>query len=757
MAATDDSCRMIHWYAGSRTSWSQRLWIPAGVFGNSEQLAFANTNTPALSDKFPLKYSKQIHDLFAEFNLLNPRVMAALCITGGASWEFNKLVNSLTAERVRFSRPSIPSAIPAPAFEGMEAILELGDYNFLLSLYTKNTKTNEYQLQQQVDQLYHDDKLRLSYIFISTSQAWGSSVTFSGIAPSETYFVVWGPENPWLPFSLSWQIDYFPYLSVSPQVQYPERFILDQFSLGDINLEPNDVVATNRQQYSNFIFLSPHATENFQEQMQKFISMHQGDPLNPELKEIINSLKDFPPVLSQALSGLNAAMLMREEFLQLEVKDPLISSFMSFTNDTVRPAVANMNQMAPAPGNYYNPIRAGAMRVSSITISDVFGRNVTMQPGKVIIASDLQSKGLLPNFAFLSPRVVQPARLQFRWLSAGEETVEMNTHPATTPICGWLIANNLEYSLWIYSNDCKPLGSIILTENGERVMWQSVPGTDGPIQDYFGPDSAVNVELKNLVLALYNDADPTYLKAFMHANDITFSLVQPENYKQLGSTAVLMGAPIAVAQVNLDMELGELPACNQSWEALANEANNRAPKTDNGFTKVKFPVRLGAMEQVNDGLLGYFKQGDYDHYFALALDKDTPSDKVTKPDDNAIVLTPDPAGSSQKLTVLFDPRGSIHATCGILPVKEIALPPDMFADDLRKLEMTFLTTPVITNASKLAFPVPAEGGGNWTWIENELGKWSNPVEISHVDDRANLLDTPQVIKEGWMKLNFTDK
>jgi len=102
--------------------------------------------------------------------------------------------------------------------------------------------------------------------------------------------------------------------------------------------------------------------------------------------------------------------------------------------------------------------------------------------------------------------------------------------------------------------------------------------------------------------------------------------------------------------------------------------------------------------------------------------------------------------------LLFDPRGSIHATSGVFPVKEINIPPDVFADALETLRLTFLTTPILTNSAKLAFPVPAQDGGQWTWLENDLDKWSEASEIAGIDDKATMDYTTQEIKEGWLVL-----
>jgi hypothetical protein len=188
---------------------------------------------------------------------------------------------------------------------------------------------------------------------------------------------------------------------------------------------------------------------------------------------------------------------------------------------------------------------------------------------------------------------------------------------------------------------------------------------------------------------------------------------------------------------------------------MRNEVNDSAPRNDAGFTKIKFPVRLGNMKQIDDGLLGYFKEDDYDHYYTMKTN--APTDKVSEPAETNITLTAGDEANEVTVTLLLDPRGSVHATTGLLPVKKIDIPPSQFADTLENLQIAFLTTPVLYNANKPAFPVPAEGGGEWTWLENELTKWSQSQNIQPVDDRANLEDKPQEIKEGWLVLSNFNK
>src|SRR6185503_19867912 len=101
--------------------------------------------------------------------------------------------------------------------------------------------------------------------------------------------------------------------------QYAPDFILKNFALGDVNYQYRGPVPVPPldQSYTNFIFMTPHAEENFHTQIKKFLDANPKGPLDDEMKAFLAALKDFPPILSQSLNGLNDSMMMLQEVLQL--------------------------------------------------------------------------------------------------------------------------------------------------------------------------------------------------------------------------------------------------------------------------------------------------------------------------------------------------------------------------------------------------------------------------------------------------------
>lgn len=747
------------------------LTIEPDAVGNANREVFAAANLPQLSaSAAKLNYGTEIAGLFTESCLLDAGIIAAELLIAGVKNDFAGMEEKIRQARDSYLAPIIPTQLSQTLFQKITDLIGSADQTFFQEMYTK--KNDHYDLRTPLDQLSADNRKHLDYIFISASYQTGSSILYTGTAPSPIALQYW-TGTPWLPFSLKWSVQYYPLESIDTdqgkEKNYEAGFITANFALKDVNLEYNGSSSLqDLQLYSSSIFMTPHAVINFKTKLQDFIRRYPDDKIDPELEDIIDKMGDLP-VLSQALSGFNDALIMCKKEMQLAVGDPAATgAYYNFSNTTVKDAVDSMNTAAPRPDNYFNPIRTGLMKIASLTIVDIFGRNINItSKNKLCRARDMIQDKMQPaSDIYLAPRLTQPARLLFRWLAAYDDLVEMNSHPASTPICGWVLCNHLDSSLWLYDNKGNALGSLILTGDGKRVIWQCVPGGKafGESIDVFfstGGGKDANQHLKQFALGLYNqNGDPAYLEPFMRALDKSASLIEPQNHKQYDSSAVLMGRPFALVRASLRLELQGLPAYNLSktdFVKQVNDFNNNklVIPCDNKFTGVQFPVRLGAMAQAQDGLAGYFKDDNYGHFFALAAPETT--DKVSVPADDTITLTCDPGAAPIKVSMLVDPRGSVHATCGILPVKAVSIPPDQYAAALQDLNLAFLTTPIVSSAASLAFPIPTESGGQWSWVENEKTGWSETKKIAKVNDQAAMNYSPQQISEGWMKLTGFEK
>jgi hypothetical protein len=419
---------------------------------------------------------------------------------------------------------------------------------------------------------------------------------------------------------------------------------------------------------------------------------------------------------------------MHQQTPQLRVADPLgFDDYQPFAR-SVSDAVKNSIFSAPEPQNDFNPVRSGTMKIHQLRLVDTFGQIRDLDVTKILPSEPLAGGSDGPLVS-LPPRLVQPARVNFRWLAADGNEQEMNDHAATIPICGWVLANHLDDSLMIYDNRGTALGSLVKKNAGSQPPdWVPAPGGRGAD----AVDKISNLHLKKMVTTIQRWG-PDFLDDFILALDSAVKNIEPENFAQHQDLALLMGRPLALVRASVNLELKGLPASHQGWNEFRQDMQ-REGRDDNGFSRVRFPIRIGEYRQFNDGTVGYWreKKGDgyeEDAFFAPQSDEEVKFKgahlKTHKTDPDAMVFFQTVESAPQILSLLIDPRGLVHATTGILPVKAISIPPDQYAAALQDIEITFLSTPILTDAGKIHLPLPDEAGYQWSWLQQDVRReWS---------------------------------
>ncbi len=421
--------------------------------------------------------------------------------------------------------------------------------------------------------------------------------------------------------------------------------------------------------------------------------------------------------LSQSLGGFNNALLMRKQTLQLPLVDPLgFDDYQTFTQQ-ISALVQDGNSTSPEPLNDFNPIRNGNMRLQRLRLLDTFGLSRNLDRAAVIATQQMTTDDN-PYLINLPLRLSQPARLDFRWLSATYGDQEMNDHPASSPICGWLLPNDLDLSLMIYNNTGTALGQIT-----QQCTWQPAPGAAQAIE----PAMIANLALQNLVNELLSRGQ-TFFNPFFQILNRALEQIEPETFAQHTDLALLMGRPIALVRAALNLELQGLPATHQGWDTLRQEMVYGLQDTNN-FTDVLFPLRIGEAQQLNDGVVGFWQetnaQGINGQLFHSAYVADAKNAQIT----TLTTLTQTLLDKPITLTMLVDPRGTMHATAGVVPVKEITIPPDQFTPAIQAMEISFLTAPLLTNQGQIQLPLPLEAGYNWNWLQKDQSTWSRIRDV----------------------------
>jgi predicted house-cleaning NTP pyrophosphatase (Maf/HAM1 superfamily) len=501
---------------------------------------------------------------------------------------------------------------------------------------------------------------------------------------------------------------------------------------------------------------------------------------NYSMIQMLNQLEQGH-FLSQALSGFNNALLMHHQTLQLPIADPLgFADYQTFTT-RIREAIGTHTNVAPLPLNDFLPLRSGTLRLLKLRITDTFGQHKDIEISNPIKAEtsrlpeniSYKSNIIKDSDVWLPPRFIQPARVNFRWLSADHERQELNSHPDSSPICGWLLANHLDNSMAVYDQQGNTLGYI-----DQEAQWRSNPGSDHPIDSRDLPHPTLVRLVERLSIQENDDPAATdnkirFFQDFISVTDKALESIDPESFIHHQELALLMGRPIAVVRATLGLELQASPAIHRGWTAFRKDLLRNTRETDR-FEEVKIPMRIGEQAHRNDGVVGYWKEEaqELDTSFYTITKVVTSADNDDSSPADSVVITSDTIKSyqdeplhlaqsfseaAQQLTLLIDPRAEAHVTTGVLPVKRIHIPKDQYAPALKKISINFLSTPILMPANKVMLPLPSEHGYDWSWLAKDRFSWTEVARqgilrkdtvIRTVKNGAALWQ--QLLDQGWL-------
>ena len=585
--------------------------------------------------------------------------------------------------------------------------------------------------------------------------------TLIGTPPAAPGLTAW-QGNPWLPLFLKWQVEY--HSAVAPNgdgADFAPDTVVAQYALDAdrIDLVHRGAAPVRAQLIEGVSLLAQNA---FLKLGQALGDLAQGAP-DAALTATVEALANTP-MLSQVLSGFNEALLTKRQALQLDVVDPFDRR--SRLPGSVRAAVAGNTETGPLPLEAFHPIRAGFLKLNALSLVDVFGqiRPIDLSKARLSRSNALRVEGPgmgAGGFVHLPPRIVQPARLNFRLLSAQEDGAEAGAHSAGTPVCGWLLVDNLDAGLMVYAADGATLGSLRLVGGGTRVLWSPapVPGqpageTDRLEETLHSIDEGVaDRHLADFLKGILAHPDGgRHFERLLHAVDRALETIVPDGANPDLSLAVLVGRPLALVRAALSLEVRGGPAFATGWRSLRRELDSGARAT-RGLADVRFEVKLGDLRQISDGLVGYFKTGsngsqDYGRFFALAADADANGVAPAAAGPVSVSLS----AGQQVLTLLMDPHSAVHASSGVLPVKSIELPASCYAQPLARMQVSFPCNPVLAPAGGPTLPLPAVPGFDWRWLQAGPQGWRASPEAAGPGDKALFGYSPLRVIEGWLQL-----
>lgn len=608
--------------------------------------------------------------------------------------------------------------------------------------------------------------------------------------------------DPFLPVWMTWELRLDP-LARESGGSYAAGTLADKFVLGTDEIDlgyPVPAAFTTKApvSYTGTVVLSKKPFVSLTEQINRYLKEFPGDQADTELTSARDDLAGRK-VMSQALDTFNATQTLRTTIPQIPVQN-LVTSPDPITRNIATAATAtpgdnwydtgfnSLTAISTGPQAQYNygPLRAGFAELLRISIVDTFGQVMNLTTATTTSSGALPltaAAGLSPvagdaanaGKAYLPPRALAPSRVDAHWLSASYDPsvpglaagfAEVNDHPATSPVCGWIVPNHLDVSLAFYDADGSPIGSFGIEHGENRYRtWAGNPANPGSVLDIdLGPDPAprVNTHVARLMRFVGGQA-AGFLGDLMGAIENSDQFINPASFGQDAALSVLIGRPLAIVRTvqSISTSGGVLPASqadNTAADALTQAVNgrwydyaDRQARTSAGLGQVRIPVRLGELTDIDDGLVAFLPEGSGTSPYSVVYSATAPENAknaVARPGADTIELTLN--GPALTFTALVDPRAPVHVSTGVLPTVTMQVPPDQYLRAMQQLAVTFTARPVLSDSLGLRIPLPAEAGFTWSWVSP--GAAPEPFSPASAPDVPSYGYSPQRLIEGWLDL-----
>jgi hypothetical protein len=590
-----------------------------------------------------------------------------------------------------------------------------------------------------------------------------------GIAP-DISLKQW--KQPWAPLVLLWDVVWYPIPHDNGTTPL-WSFDGNEYTWSGTGFDSN----APTWEYQGAIFLTPQASFNFRAQIEKFILENPDVPGIEKLYEFIDQIDGWD-FLSQSLVGLTQMMALRDPAPNLS---PAFNAQTYFSDQTFNSLIGSSANYVPQPGipqpppfeswppSGFQNWRAGQFLIRRLFVIDRFGQSCevvtsTTQTG----FTPILAPSLVPQVPVLQqqperliqlpPRLLQPGRLNFDYVSCANDNQVLGIDPAVNPICGWLLHNYLDESIVAYDNAGSALGAVwIITNsrNEQEVHWQAAP--ESPyltIADLLNnPDLA---HLGQMLGEIQTLGPSAFQSLILTVDEAVWNIGGGETTGDFGLT-LLAGRPVALLRVRLMFHTAGTAISDPSWRFTF------APQTNPASTW-QYPIRLGEAGQQQDGLIGYFKGSDYTTLNAPNPPQGNPDPEYVVPVGTGAELTlPFDSATPAYLTLLTDPRAVIHATTGILPVVTIAVPQHFVDAAFANMQVSFTIGPLLSDLvvpqdpgpndlPALVLPRPSLKNGTWSWRQFDGTAWA-PYDVAQSVQTAQMSNVNPILREGLLQLS----
>jgi hypothetical protein len=552
----------------------------------------------------------------------------------------------------------------------------------------------------------------------------------------------------WLPLYLEWEVEWHPL----PYRSAPgSGWVFDGH---DFRFEGSPPAKAGHETVSGRTTLTPGLARTLRRRLEQHLT---DIATGAQLDDLAGTMAapggwDF---LAQTLEGLTTEIAWRDGRIS-RVPDGAAAALIDGEQH------AAPKPRDPDPPGYGAPwvstfegMRAGQIVLGRLSIVDRFGRVLDVHgqgsptSAPVAVAADLTPARPVATSvsAEMPPRLLQPARLSLEPIPASAPTwpASASSRAGDDPVIGFLVPNHLDGALALHDGagarqgelrrvtTVRSAGADRTASTQERVVWDSRPH-GRTLDDLDTSEPALAALARRLV-----DVGPEAFAEFLAAVDETLWTIDPLHADDDEYLTVLVGRPLALVRARLSLEILGEPLRDPSWPATFQTI-------DPPFLDQEFPVRLGAPEDRDDGLIGYLLDGaSIFHVVRHPEAGDGPGDPggfVRTADPEDLRLRPRQAVN---LELLVDPRGEIHASCGLLPTTALDLPHDRLSAFRRTMSTAFRVGPALALPAPL-FPTPTASGQAWSWVEHE----SEPRALARTDDRAHFPEARPSAREGFV-------
>ncbi|HYJ89379.1 MAG TPA: hypothetical protein VEW46_25175, partial [Pyrinomonadaceae bacterium] len=575
-------------------------------------------------------------------------------------------------------------------------------------------------------------------------------------------------QQPWSPLFIDWQITWFP----TAHTPTAEHDFGQVWEFRDADFVPLDKrsIPTGGYTVRGRSLLAPIDNRIFNEPIARLSELLHAkgstdSAFPPAVLEILQryeivwdkTLKDLAGagLMGQALSGFHQALLLRDVTQPRITPDPTRPWIDPEVN--LKPLESDVKAQLEAPEHGgliderlappvlqpsipFSMIRAGALRIDELWLIDDFGQSADLLG---LTAARTRSSGQVfhPRIRWhddsavvaMPPRVLQPIRLNFRFAAMSDSA---NEDPALSPICGWIFYNSLDQALVLCDRVGELMGhlAIVKDKRGTHVNWES--GAGG-----VALNNIRNQRLQAFAQSLVeiNPTTKPKLVELLNLIEVGVQRIRPAAGRR---DLVLFGRPLALVNSTIGLEL-----FGKAWTNPSQSVGPPGQGTgDVTLDALRVRVNLGYSYSLEDGLVGFFKGGNYNSVIATQPPDNLVSDYIRKQKSDPLRVG---FGPPEEITLLMDPWGSVQAACGIVPAKTITLAHTELDKTVAKMEASFRVGPVLLQADRIALPTPPVDKGKWNFsgpITNQTAAAVGPFDL------RNFSDQPVVATEGRLVL-----